>query len=467
MTQPKGTTLRFFIILLLATLLTPKLLLAASSAPPLAKSNDQGYALGWEIGLLVKSNHHFINFDKVTSGFTDSLKGNQSQLSKERMDTLSTELEKQSLHTYEEQKVVHDQQIINEQKPGSNDDDLGYALGWKLGQTVKARHPFINLEKVALGLSDSMHGKAPEIPQERISALAKELSEQNRIPPEELEKQYIEQRNAQAATNEREGKSFLGKNKLAKGVITTDSGLQYIILRKGTGPIPKNNDYVSIDYRGTTLDGREFDSTYKTGRHYDGFVDKMMRGWSELLQLMPVGSKYRVFLPPELAYGDEGYGPIIAPKATLIYEIELMTIHKNPPTNDASTLNQLFSQLDLRDMTHAAGSFLKLYTSVSPQYTKKELTTICQTISTESFQGSCIDIFAKRLTSLQGMLNLKRATFSDKKIVPTDTEQKTVLVSWQQQLTLADSQTITTLESMFLQYSTVNSLWKISKISTE
>lgn len=456
--------MRILLILSFFLAITPKLLLAAPTNPPADNANDQGYALGWKLGEIIRSKHHSININRITSGLADALHGSPCQMSKERIDALAKELEEESNLTVEE-RSLRDQQKTEPRSTRSSDDDLGYALGWKLGKTVKTRHPFINPERVPSGVDDLMKGKAPQIPLDRIDALSKDIAERSKISPEEQQNLYDQKRAAIATQNEKEGRAFLAKNKLEKGVATTNSGLQYTILRTGNGPIPKKNDYVSIDFQGSFINGQEFDSTYKRGRPYEGFVDKTIPGWAEILQIMPVGSKYRVHLPPELAYGDEGNGPIVTPKATLIYELELLSIHQNPTLDIANHANIFLSQIDLSDMEKSAGSFMKLYTGISPEYTKNDLSTICQTISTESYQVLCVDTLSKRLSHLQGMTGLKKATFSDKKSLLMDTEQKTVIVSWQEQLTLTNAQTMTTLELIQIQFVEANSLWKITNIT--
>jgi FKBP-type peptidyl-prolyl cis-trans isomerase FklB len=127
-------------------------------------------------------------------------------------------------------------------------------------------------------------------------------------------------------TNKKEGEAFLAANKTKEGVVTLPSGLQYKVLKAGTGPKPSANDSVVCNYRGTLLDNTEFDSSYKRGQPATFPVGKVIKGWTEALQLMPVGSKWQLFIPSELAYGPRGAGPDIGPNATLIFEVELLSI---------------------------------------------------------------------------------------------------------------------------------------------
>ena len=119
---------------------------------------------------------------------------------------------------------------------------------------------------------------------------------------------------------------FLAANKSKEGVVTLPSGLQYKILQAGTGPKPATTDSVVCNYRGTTIDGKEFDSSYKRGQPATFPVSGVIKGWTEALQLMPVGSKWQLFIPGDLAYGARGAGPGIGPNATLIFEVELISI---------------------------------------------------------------------------------------------------------------------------------------------
>ena len=139
------------------------------------------------------------------------------------------------------------------------------------------------------------------------------------------QKQQAKMQEAGAA-NLKAGQDFLAANKTKEGVVTLPSGLQYKILTEGTGPKPSADDSVVCNYRGTLLDNTEFDSSYKRGQPTTFQVGQVIRGWTEALQLMPVGSKWQLFIPPDLAYGPRGAGANIGPNATLIFEVELLSI---------------------------------------------------------------------------------------------------------------------------------------------
>jgi FKBP-type peptidyl-prolyl cis-trans isomerase FklB len=129
-------------------------------------------------------------------------------------------------------------------------------------------------------------------------------------------------------SNKKEGDAFLAANKTKDGVVTLPSGLQYKILQEGTGPKPSASDTVVCNYRGTLLNGTEFDSSYKRGQPATFAVGQVIHGWTEALQLMPVGSKWQLFIPAELAYGARPAGPDIGPNSTLIFEVELLSIQE-------------------------------------------------------------------------------------------------------------------------------------------
>jgi FKBP-type peptidyl-prolyl cis-trans isomerase len=133
--------------------------------------------------------------------------------------------------------------------------------------------------------------------------------------------------------NKKEGDAFLAANKAKDGVVALPSGLQYKILIPGKGPKPTAGDSVVCNYRGTLIDGKEFDSSYKRGQPATFPVGGVIKGWTEALQLMPVGSKWQLFVPSELAYGDRGTGADIGPNATLIFEVELLSIQSKDKDN--------------------------------------------------------------------------------------------------------------------------------------
>jgi FKBP-type peptidyl-prolyl cis-trans isomerase FklB len=140
---------------------------------------------------------------------------------------------------------------------------------------------------------------------------------------------YLEKAKAEkAAVAKKQGQAFLAENKTKPGVVTTASGLQYIVLKEGTGPKPTANDKVKCDYEGKLIDGTVFDSSIKQGKPIEFAVTGVIKGWTEALQLMNTGSKWRLFIPSDLAYGDQQMGPDIKPGSTLIFDVDLLEIVK-------------------------------------------------------------------------------------------------------------------------------------------
>jgi FKBP-type peptidyl-prolyl cis-trans isomerase len=196
-----------------------------------------------------------------------------------------------------------------------------YAIGQNVGGSLKATNMTIDIPSFVQGLRDTLEGKKALLTAEEMTAVMQEFSTKARDAE-------MKKREEQGAKNLEEGKAFLETNKARTGVVTTASGLQYEVVTQGTGPKPKKTDRVSVNYRGTLIDGTEFDSSYTRGQPATFQLDAVIPGWTEALQLMPVGSKYKIFLPSELAYGDRGAGGQIGPNAALVFEVELLSIEK-------------------------------------------------------------------------------------------------------------------------------------------
>ena len=198
-------------------------------------------------------------------------------------------------------------------------DKESYSLGYQFGQSLKSQGVDINLDIYGSGIRDAFSGKEPQMSQEEIRATIMEL--QKRITAER-QKELKEK----GAKNLAEAMAFLEENKKKEGIKTLPSGLQYKVLTEGSGKMPKAEDTVTVNYKGVLIDGTEFDSSYKRGQPVTFQVNGVIKGWTEALQLMKEGSKWQLFIPPELAYGERGAGRDIGPNATLIFEVELLTI---------------------------------------------------------------------------------------------------------------------------------------------
>ena len=197
-------------------------------------------------------------------------------------------------------------------------DKESYSLGYQFGQSVKDQGVDINPEIYSSGLHDALSGANPRLSQDEIRDTVTELQKRVTAARQKEMKEMADKNLADA-------KVFLEENKKKKGVTSLPSGLQYKILAEGFGKTPKAADSVTVHYRGTLTNGTEFDSSHKRGQPATFQVGKVIRGWTEALQLMKEGSKWQLFIPPQLAYGDRGTGPI-PPNSTLIFEVELISV---------------------------------------------------------------------------------------------------------------------------------------------
>ena len=201
-------------------------------------------------------------------------------------------------------------------------DKASYAIGLNVGMNFSRQKVALNPDAFAAGLKDGLAGKRQMTEAEvrdTMTAFQKDLENKQK---------------AAAGNNMKEGEKFLTENKKKDGVKTTPSGLQYKVVKEGTGEQPKATDTVTVNYRGTLIDGTEFDSSYKRGEPATFPLGAVIKGWTEGLQLMKVGSKYQLFVPSNLAYGDRAVGPDITPNSTLIFDVELLGV--KPPQSGAS-----------------------------------------------------------------------------------------------------------------------------------
>jgi FKBP-type peptidyl-prolyl cis-trans isomerase FklB len=208
-------------------------------------------------------------------------------------------------------------------------DKNSYAIGMSIGKGLHKDQVDIDPALIARGIRDELTGAKPALTDEEAQAALGALQATVRKKTQEL-------RDQAGAKNKSDGEAFLATNKTAEGVVTLPSGLQYKVLTEGTGPKPTATDSVTCNYRGTLLDGTEFDSSYKRGQAATFAVGQVIKGWTEALQLMPVGSKWQLVIPPNLAYGDRGAGADIGPNATLIFEVELLSIKEKPAAPPAA-----------------------------------------------------------------------------------------------------------------------------------
>lgn len=197
-------------------------------------------------------------------------------------------------------------------------DKVSYAIGLDIGAGLKKNEVDVDVDILARAIKDTFAGKKPLMTEEEVKTTMTDFQKN-------LQAKQQERMKAQGEKNKKEGEDYLAKNKSKEGVKTLPSGLQYKVITEGKGKSPKATDTVTVQYRGTLIDGTEFDSSYKRGQPATFPVNGVIKGWTEALQLMKEGSKWQLVIPSELAYGEKGGGPI-GSNAVLIFEVELVSI---------------------------------------------------------------------------------------------------------------------------------------------
>jgi FKBP-type peptidyl-prolyl cis-trans isomerase FklB len=205
--------------------------------------------------------------------------------------------------------------------PKDQKDKVSYSIGVEIGKNLKKQSVDVNSEFLVKGVKDAYAGGKFLMTDQEMAEALMAFQKEMMAKQQELAKKLGEK-------NQKEGEAFLAENKAKEGVTVLPSGLQYKVTKAGTGKKPKATDTVTVHYRGTLIDGTEFDSSYRRGQPVSFPVNGVIPGWTEALQLMEEGAKWQVFIPSKLAYGDRGAGPQIGPNATLIFEIELISIQE-------------------------------------------------------------------------------------------------------------------------------------------
>jgi FKBP-type peptidyl-prolyl cis-trans isomerase len=213
---------------------------------------------------------------------------------------------------------AQDQPVLKTQK-----DKLSYAIGLEMGKGVKDEGLDVDPTVLAMGIKDAISGGKSLLSDEDFRTIIADVQE-------EMKQKQMQAMEEAAAENKKEGEAFLAANTKKEGVVTLPSGLQYKIITAGQGRKPAETDTVLCNYKGTFLDGTEFDSSTKAGKPVPFDLKGIIPGFKEALLLMPIGSKWQIFIPSNLAYGERGAGNVIGPNSTLIFEIELVSIQGNP-----------------------------------------------------------------------------------------------------------------------------------------
>lgn len=210
---------------------------------------------------------------------------------------------------------------------------VSYAIGLNLGLGMARQGMDLDVDLLVQGLRTAIAGEDPLLDEQEVLAVLQAFQQR-------MIAQQKEQMAEQAEEGERRSAAFLAENAQREGVVTRESGLQYEVITEGTGPSPTLEDRVTVHYRGTLVDGTPFDSSYDRGEPATFPVGGVIPGWQEALPLLSVGAKWKIFVPPALAYGEQGAGGLIGPNEALIFEVELLAIegdgHDSAPEPDAS-----------------------------------------------------------------------------------------------------------------------------------
>jgi len=218
----------------------------------------------------------------------------------------------------------------------TDDDNISYTLGFSMGSRFVRDGLGIDLGIFQEGMEDGFTGGKQLLNEEEMQKTMMAFQQKMMTKRKTEQMKEMEERKKLGEANKEKGEKFLETNKAKEGVTTLESGLQYKILKEGTGLSPKATDTVKCHYKGTTIDGKEFDSSYKRDEPATFTLNQVIKGWTEGLQLMKEGGKWQFFIPSELAYGRRGSGPHIGPDEVLIFEVELLGIEK-PGTEKPET----------------------------------------------------------------------------------------------------------------------------------
>ena len=200
----------------------------------------------------------------------------------------------------------------------ASNEKISYVIGYDLFTKVKSNYDEVDVDAFFKGIQDAVEGKP--------AMEKKEMQEAMAMFKQKLRQKQMEQTQKVLKENKAAGTAFMEDNKGKEGVKTLDSGIQYIVLKEGTGKSPEKSDKVKCHYKGMTIDGEVFDSSYERGEPAVFKLDQVIQGWTETIPMMKTGGKWKIFIPADLAYGNRGAGKVIEPGSTLIFEVELISI---------------------------------------------------------------------------------------------------------------------------------------------
>jgi len=215
-------------------------------------------------------------------------------------------------------------QVFAEPELKSSTERASYTMGYNLGMNFQQQEVEIDVEALSLAIKDSFAGKEPRLSQDEMQKAMQTLQDMQKAKMEASQAKLQSEQAEVGKANSDAGAAFLSENAKKEGVQVTASGLQYKVLREGDGPKPSKSSTVDVHYKGTLLDGTEFDSSYGRNQSIQFGVTQVIPGWTEALMMMPEGSKWQVFIPSDLAYGPGGAGAHIGPNSTLVFDIELL-----------------------------------------------------------------------------------------------------------------------------------------------
>ncbi len=213
--------------------------------------------------------------------------------------------------------------------PETQNEKESYSIGYQVGMSIKTDGVEVDFDQLLQGLQDAIDANEPRLSTEEMRDLIVDLKKKARAA-------QMKKFQEQIVKNAEESKKFLEENKQKEGVTTTESGLQYKVLREGDGISPGPKDSVKVNYRGTFIDGTEFDNSYEKGEPITVQTGRVIKGWTEALQMMKVGSKWQLFVPPDLAYGRRGSSGKIPPNKVLVFEVELLDVEKSEQADQSS-----------------------------------------------------------------------------------------------------------------------------------